>query len=210
MVRGGADDVTYPSRVFRRFVFLATLACLTLVACQASPFDPSGPCTSDGRLAGAYPDLEALIQAEVDGRAPTRLDSGRSCSAGALQNLAEQGIGELRYAGGLWERGSRSGTTVAVFRAPGLTAEALAEWYEASARRDNDVEDIVVAPFDAGGQPGRRLDSLVETSSFQSVVTWPAPEPDTVRVALVGTDVREQDRATHEAAVRAAIGAFDG
>jgi hypothetical protein len=195
--------------VVPRLLALVILACLAVVACSPVAFDPSGPCTSDGRMAGAYVELENMIPATVAEAPPTRVDSGRSCSPESIQNLAELGITELRYAGGLWERGSRSGTTVAVFTAPGLTADAMSRWYEISARQDNDVEDIVVEPFDAGGQPGRRLDSLVETSSFQSVVAWPAPQADTVRVVLVGTDVREHDRATHEAAVRAAVASFN-
>src|SRR4029450_10729414 len=39
-------------------------ALLLVAACgsgQAASFDPTGPCTTDGRAPGAYPDLEALV-----------------------------------------------------------------------------------------------------------------------------------------------------
>src|SRR5688572_5422476 len=50
-----------------RFLRLSALlvAALLAVACSATSgaasFDPSGPCTTDGRGPGAYPELEALV-----------------------------------------------------------------------------------------------------------------------------------------------------
>ena len=198
------------SHVPHRFVALLVLACLVGAACSPPAFDPSGPCVSDGRVAGAYPDLEDLVPAALDGRAANRLDSGRSCSERSLGSLIAAGVRELRFAGGLWERGSRSGTTLAVFRGGGLTADALATWYESGARSDTSAEDVEVIPQTIAGVIGRRIDSLVETSSFQSVIVWDAPSTDTVRVILVATDIREQSREVHEQGLDAGLVAWLG
>ena len=58
---------------------------LSSVPAQPAAFDPSTPCTADGRAAGAYPDLEASIPAIYDARGPDHLDSGRNCTARSLR-----------------------------------------------------------------------------------------------------------------------------
>ena len=206
---GRSARVSYAVRVTPGPLAVLVLACLVAAACSAPAFDPNGPCTTDGRAPGAYPDLESLVPRQVEGRPPDRIDSGRTCTERGLESLAAAGISELRFAGGLWERGSRSGTTLAVFRAAGLTSEALATWYEEGARRDQAVDDVAVVSFTVGRAIGRRIDSLVETSSFQSVIVWDAPVEGTVRAILVGTDVREQDRDVHEQAIEVAIAAWE-
>ena len=97
-------------------------------------FEPSGPCTADGSAPGAYPDLEALVPTAYEERGPNRLDSGRNCSDENLGSLAEEGIEEIRFAGGTWEFGSDIAAVLAVFAADSLTVDAMADWWESTAR----------------------------------------------------------------------------
>ena len=99
-------------------------------ACAPTPavsFDPTGACTSDGSAPGAYPDLEALVPATYRDERPGTLDSGRHCSGPALGTLASAGIAEIRFAGATWSFGAERAAVLAVFEAPGLTADALAD-----------------------------------------------------------------------------------
>src|SRR6476620_3644704 len=109
---------------FRASAVLAVLlVALVAAACSSATFDPSGPCTTDGRAAGAYPDLEALVPRTLDGRPPDTLDSGRNCSAAALSTLGGHGVKELKFAGSTWSSGPDAGTSIAVFSAPKLQAD---------------------------------------------------------------------------------------
>lgn len=189
---------------------LAAVVALAVVGCGGSgaTFSPDGPCVVDGRVPGAYPDLEALVPAELDGRPPDRLDSGRNCSDANLGTLAGAGIEEIRFAGGLWERGVESGTTLAVFEADGLTAAAMLDFYEAGARTAPDTEDLETTDVTVSGRGGGRLD-LTNDTYLQSIVTWPSPDGATVRVALVSSSARDvEDPGAHDAAVVAAVEAF--
>jgi hypothetical protein len=189
---------------------LAAVVALAVVSCDGSgaTFSPDGPCVADGRAPGAYPDLEALVPTALDARLPDRLDSGRNCSARNLGTLAEAGIEEIRFAGGLWERGAETGTSLAVFEADGLTAGAMIAFYEAGARAAPDTEDIETADVVVGGRLGRRLD-LVNDTYLQSIVAWPSPDGATVEVALVSSSARDiEDPGAHETAVVAAVEAF--
>jgi hypothetical protein len=189
---------------------LAAVVAMAVLGCGGSgaTFSPDGPCVADGRAPGAYPDLEALVPTALEGHPPDRLDSGRNCSERNLGTLAETGIEEIRFAGGLWERGSETGTTLAVFEADGLTAEAMIAFYEAGARTAPDTEDIETSDVVVGGRPGQRLD-LVNDTYLQAVVAWPSADGATVEVALVSSSARDvEDPAAHEAAVVAAVETF--
>lgn len=186
-----------------------TLALLLagVVACGAPPFDPSGACTADGRAAGAYPALEALVPPKFEGRTPDSLDSGRNCSDAALGTLAARGIDELRFAGGIWDLGSGGGVTLAVLEAPGLQPDWVAEFYEAGARSGRRVEDVTVSETIVGGRPAARIDAL-NGESFQTVVVVP-DAADLVRVVIVASAIREvQTRAAHDEVVGAAVTAL--
>src|SRR4051794_27240056 len=80
---------------------LALASCASTVTPVAS-FDPSSACTADGRMPGAYPDLEALLPRTYAGNAPATVDSGRSCTKEALATLADAGIDGVRFAGATW------------------------------------------------------------------------------------------------------------
>ncbi len=71
-----------------------------------------------------------MVPTSLDGQPPDRLDSGRNCTDANLGTLADHGIAEVRFAGGIWERGAESGTTLAVFMADELTSELLGQFYE--------------------------------------------------------------------------------
>jgi ribosomal protein L15 len=135
------------------------------------------------------------------------VDSGRNCSAGNLGTLSRHGITELRFAGGLWETSGRSGVTMALFSAPGLTVEQMGEFYESGAREARKTEAITTAPVEVSGLAGRRLDTLND-ESFQTIIVLEDREPDLVRAVLVASNVREVGtREAHEAVVQSATDA---
>lgn len=174
--------------------------------CAAGQFEPSGPCRTDGRTPGAYPQLEAIVPPTFRGRAPDRLDSGRNCTPRALATLIAHGVSELRFAGGTWDLGSSSGLTLAVFEAPGLDASWLAEFYEVGARSARKTESVEVRNMAMpNGVPGSRIDAL-NGESYQSVIVW--PDGDRVRVALIASFIREvETKAAHDAVVTEALAA---
>ena len=197
----------------RRLAFVAAAVAIALVvgACGQA-FDPTGPCTTDGAVAGAYPDLEAAVPKAFRGAPPKQLDSGRTCTTAGLATLAGHGITELRFAGGTWETGTDSGVSLAVFTAqsgPPLEPAWLAEFYEAGASEGKNVTSVVPSDLSiSGGVTGRRIDVL-NGESFQTVVVW--SRDGRVAVALVASFVREiQTREAHDKVVLEAVSAFNG
>ena len=188
------------------------MAAIGLSGCGAgaASFTPDGPCVADGQVAGAYPDLEARIPATFDGKAPARLDSGRNCTPQRLGTLARAGITEVRFAGGLWETGERSGVTLAVFSAPGLTGQLLIDFYEAGARAGRHTENVKTSVDTFDGDYLWQLETL-NGESFQSILVRAGPDPGLVRAVLVASDVRENaDRTRHQELLAQARDAFLG
>jgi hypothetical protein len=199
---------TFPARLpWPRRLATTVLLVPVLAACSAgaaSSFAPGVPCTTDGQREGAYPELESLLPETFDEAPPNRRDSGRNCTDAALGTLMSHGINELQFAGALWQTGKRSGVTVAVFRAPGLTADQVTEFYESGARKARKTTDIQVRGITVDGVKGERLDALND-ESYQSILVFDDAAPDTVRAVLVANDVREiETRQAHEAVVRRA------
>lgn len=188
----------------------AAVAVALLVAgiagCGGGAFDPSSPCTTDGRSAGAYPALEAVATGTFRGRAPDRLDSGRNCSPQALATLLAHGVTELRFGGATWELGADSGLTLAAFEAPNLEAAWVAEFFEAGARTARNTELVEVRTVAIpDGRPGTRIDAL-NGESYQSVVVW--SDGELVRVALIASFIREiETKRAHDAVVDEALAA---
>ncbi len=173
------------SRFARACVVLLAIA-LGVAACSgaaASSFDPSGPCTTDGSAPGAYPELEARVPTSFLGAKPERLDSGRHCSAAALGSLASLGFTEIRFAGGTWSFGAERAVALAVFRAPGLTADKMADFYLAGARAASRTQVLAESNPTLAGRPGHRLDTQTG-ERLQTVEVWPAAEPDLVNVVI--------------------------
>jgi len=168
-------------------------------AAASASFDPRAPCTADARQPGAYPGLEARVPTGFEGRPPTRLDSGRNCTPANLGSLAEHGISEVRFAGGLWEATSSSGVTLAVFEADGLEAANIGEWYEASARLARKTQALKPTRPTIDGRQAFRLD-LLNGDVPQTVVVWPSADGRVVQV-VIGSGVAE-DR------IQAGIAAF--
>lgn len=200
---------SYPLGVIRSRPRVA-LAALPLIgallfgACTAAAppsFDATAPCTADARLPGAYPALEALVPARLFGAAPDRLDSGRNCSVTNLGTLAGHGLTGVRFAGGLWQRSTTTGVTLAVFEGGGLSAERLGEWYEASARLSSKTAGLKPSRPIIAGRQGYRLD-LLASEAPQTVICWPSADGASVQV-VIGAGVPESD-------ITAALAAFGG
>ena len=183
---------------------LATMLAIACAACGEQPaasFDPTGACTTDGRAAGAYPDLEARVPTTYEGRPPDQLDSGRHCSAANLGVLADAGIDEVRFAGGAWDFGGNRAAALVVFEAPGLTADQVAAFYAASARSANRTQVTGETTATLAGKEVHRLDTQTG-DRIQTVVTWPSAEPGMVNVVLTN-DLPDPK-------IEAAVAAFGG
>jgi hypothetical protein len=173
------------------------LAALFFGACGGGPapsFDPTGPCSTDGRAPGSYPDLEALVPRSYQGVPPGTLDSGRNCTVTNLGALASLGISEVRFAGATWSFGAERAAVLAVFRTDGLSAEALAAFYADSARAAARTQVVATSAPKISGRQGRRLDTMTGERT-QTVVVWPAALPDVVNVVITNDlpDARIQD-----------------
>jgi hypothetical protein len=172
------------SRLITAVMSFAMVAILAACTGAATPsFDPTGPCSGDGSAPGAYPDLEALVPTSYEDRAPNRLDSGRNCSDENLGTLADEGIDEIRFAGGTWEFGSDIAAVLAVFDAEGLTVDKMADWWESTARDSSRTEILDVTEADVAGREVRRLDTKTG-ERIQSVLVWAGTDPGQVNVVL--------------------------
>jgi hypothetical protein len=183
-----------------RLVLAIAALALVLAACGGAgapvlSFDPTGACTSDGQLPGAYPELEALLPTEVDGTAPTSVDSGRTCTPEALGSLADAGVTELRFAGATWTTGGSAGWTLAAFTADSLTPAVMRDFYETGARTARRAEKVAVSDATVAGLPAKRLDVLMSDGTGQTVVAWQAADDGPVWV-LLAADVGDTKVAT--------------
>lgn len=193
-----------PVPPLHRLGFLLLATTLVLVACAGLPapsFDPTGPCTADGRAPGAYPDLEALVPRTFYDKAADTIDSGRNCTTANLGSLATRGIAEVRFAGGTWTFGAERAAVLAVFRADGLDAAALATFYADSAKANGRTKVLGETTPSIAGRAGYRLDTETSTRA-QTVVTWPGTDDDVVNVVITSD--------LPDARIQEAIDAFGG
>lgn len=180
-------------------VFLA----IALTGCGSAPeaSGPLGPCGDDAKSIGGYPEMEAVVPRVLDGKAPDRVDSGRSCSATALGSLVTHGIHELRYAGATWSHGGADASVIAVLATPTnepLPQEAwIEEFYTAGAVAGKHTGDVTTTrPVMEGAGQVFRLDTLNDLS-LQSVVIW--NDRGLIHVVIVATNVSPSaSRAVHE------------
>jgi hypothetical protein len=188
----------------RRRLALGALLAIALSACGGAgaeaSFDVAAGCPSEGRAAGAYPELEARIPSTYEGRGPNQLDSGRHCDPASLGSLAPAGFDEVRFAGGTWDLGGYRAAALVVFEAPGLTADQVAEFYETSALAADRTQITGRSTPEIAGRPGHRLDSRTGDRT-QTVVTWPSADEGVVNVVLTN-DLPDPK-------VQAAIDAFE-
>lgn len=171
-----------PRGLFALFVAAAILA-IGACAAPAASFDPTGPCTGDGSAPGAYPDLEARVPTTYEDQPPETLDSGRNCSVENLGSLAATGITEVRFAGGNWSFGGNRAAALVVFSSPGLTADAIADFYLESARASNRTQITGESRPTLAGESTRRMDSKTG-ERIQTVVVWPSSDTDIVNVVI--------------------------
>jgi len=180
------------------------LCAATLVACAGSPTAPPDPAADCGgadvqRSAGFYPDLERLVPATLGGVAPAIRDSGRYCSRKMLGPLFDAGHDEVRFAGSTFPETGQSGTSLIVYRSPGLEADQVAAAFRAGSGAGRRVQLVSDEPRGVGGRAGRRIE-LINGDTRQVVVVWPARASDTVDI-VIGVDVSN-------AAIDAAVDAF--
>ena len=185
-----------------RACLLALVATLA-VACggAAVSFDPAGPCTTDGSAPGAYPELEARIPPTFEGQSPKGLDSGRHCTSAELGSLADAGFAEIRFAGGTWDFGGNRAAALVVFSAPGLTADAIADFYAQSAKSAGRTQVTSESAPTLAGEATRRMDSNTG-QRIQTVVVWPGSDPGVVNVVITN-DLPDPK-------IEAAVAAFAG
>jgi hypothetical protein len=154
----------------RRAVRLAALLVLAVLiggcvndATAIGSFDPASACNGvdSQAMAGAYPELEALLPKSLVGVAPTSLVSGRLCSANTLGTLYGHGIHETHFASAVWNRGGGSGIQMTVNGLAGMRLDIA---------NDDYAQQVVVWP---GGAAGR----------VRVVITSNIHEPD-LQVAL--------------------------
>jgi hypothetical protein len=144
---------------------------------------PSTP-SCEAQRSGFDTTLERQVPTGLEGRGPDRLDSGRHCTSASLGTLAERhGLGSVDFAGGLWDLAPSTGVTLAVFRAPGLQAEWIAEFYETGAQHASKVESFTVTHPTIAGTAATRFD-YSDAGQPQAIVVWPSPQPGLVRVVL--------------------------
>lgn len=190
-------------------VLVVLAAVVTGCRAAAASFDPAGPCVVDGKVAGAYPDLEARLPDRFREAAPGVVDSGRHCTPKALASLATHELDEVRFAGATWDLGGGTGVTSVVFADPDadLPAAWIAEFYERGARTGKKTDNLETSrpAISPGGGLAWRLDVLNDLS-FQTTVTW--QDGALVRTVLVATPVGPgASRGVHDSLVEAAVAA---
>ena len=110
-----------------------------------------------------------MVPTTYEERGPNRLDSGRNCSDENLGSLADEGIEEIRFAGGTWEFGSDIAAVLAVFAADSLTVDAMADWWESTARASSRTQILGSTSAEVAGRTVHRLDTKTG-ERIQSVV----------------------------------------
>ncbi|MGZ3585766.1 MAG: hypothetical protein ACXVAE_02455 [Candidatus Limnocylindrales bacterium] len=176
-------------------------------------YDTSAPCNgADQQIqAGFYPELEALLPSSVTLASPSPgatpepvgtlapVQSGRYCSAATLGALADSGLKELHFAAAPWPTGPQEGLSLVVYRAPGLTADQLADAFTAAAAKATAIAQISTQAVTIAGRHGVRI-QVNNNDQLQTVVFWAAGAADTVN-AVISAD-------PFEAHLQAAISAF--
>jgi hypothetical protein len=199
------------TRLFALALTLALFAAACGGATGSAP--PSGAgCAADVKAAGTFPSLEALLPRTLDGRAPTLVDSGASCTPGALGTYATHAVSELRFAGATWQGDNGDGTVIALMSTPTPAQPALQvawveEFYTAGAHNAAHTENITTTrPSMPGAGLVFRLETL-NNLSLQTVVVWPAGA-SSVWVVIAATTVDPNaSRTAHDQRVAAAVAA---
>lgn len=174
-----------------RTIVAALLLAVAAGACApATPPDGSLPCDEkidQQRAAGFDVVLEAAIPVAGWDAAPVAIDSGRECSQLRLGPLWGAGIRELRSAGALFELPDKTGYSLVVYAANGLTLENLSYAFERGARGGRKTQGLRILDVSVGVWPGRQF-TLINGNHRQVITLFATAEENRVR-ALLASDI---------------------
>jgi hypothetical protein len=157
----------------------ALLAALVLiVACGGAPPSTVAAACADEQGAGLDAELEALLPDELNGVAPTSVESGRFCSAEALGSLIPAGISELRFAGATWPEDTR-GVSLVLYRAPNLDLDRMADAFADGAGVARRISNVTAIETTFAGGRAIRVNA-VATNRALNVRLWSPRPPDLV------------------------------
>ena len=141
-------------------------------------FDPTGPCTADGRVPGAYPALEAQVPKAL-GRAARRHARLRpELHLDGARDAGGHGVDESASPAGLVAPWAKAGVDPGgLQRRRASRPEWLGEWYEAErAGRARTRRQITPTRPKVAGQQGYRLDTI-NGDSNQTVIDLAFGDP---------------------------------
>ena len=190
-----------------RTLLAALLLVVAAGACApAAPPDGSLPCneTIDQQRAEGFDTvLEAALPVAGWDSTPVTVDSGRECSQLRLGPLWGAGIRELRSAGAIFELPDKTGYSLVVYAATGLTLDNLAYAFERGARGGRKTQGLKIADIKVGDWPGKQF-TLLNGDHRQVITLFDAGEPDRVR-GLLTSDISNALIADRLAAYAAAL-----
>ena len=158
-----------------RTLLAALLLAVAAGACApATPPDGSLPCNEtidQQRAAGFDTVLEAALPVAGWDATPVTVDSGRECSKARLGPLWGAGIRELRSAGAVFELPDKTGYSLVVYSAEGLTLANLAYAFERGARGGRKTQGLTIVDIAVGGWPGKEF-TLINGDHRQVIVLF--------------------------------------
>lgn len=192
-----------------RTLIAALLLAVAAGACTpATPPDGSLPCNEtidQQRAAGFDLALEAALPVAEWDATPITVDSGRECSQLRLGPLWGAGIRELRSAGAIFELPDKTGYSLVVYAANGLTLDNLAYAFERGARGGRKTQGLKIVDIKVGDWPGRQF-TLINGDHRQVITLFDTGEANRVR-ALLASDISNALIADRLAAYAAALAA---
>jgi hypothetical protein len=190
-----------------RTLLAALLLVVAAGACApAAPPDGSLPCNEtidQQRAVGFDTALEAALPVAGWDATPVTVDSGRECSQLRLGPLWGAGIRELRSAGAIFELPDKTGYSLVIYSATGLTLDNLAYAFERGARGGRKTQGLKIANIKVGDWLGKQF-TLLNGDHRQVITLFDAGEPDRVR-GLLTSDISNTLIADRLAAYAAAL-----
>ena len=187
---------------------LATLLLAVVVGgcAPTTPPDGSLPCNEaidQQRAVGFDIVLEAALPVVGWDATPVTVDSGRECSQARLGPLWGAGIRELRSAGAIFELPDKTGYSLVVYSAAGLTLDNLAYAFERGARGGRKTQGLSIVDIKVGTWPAKQF-TLINGDHRQVITLFDTGEADRVR-ALLTSDISNALIADRLAAYAAAL-----
>jgi hypothetical protein len=174
-----------------RTILAAFLLGVAAGACApAAPPDGSLPCNEtidQQRAVGFDIALEAALPVVGWDATPVTVDSGRECSQARLGPLWGAGIRELRSAGAIFELPDKTGYSLVVYSAAGLTLDNLAYAFERGARGGRKTQGLSIVDIKVGTWPAKQF-TLINGDHRQVITLFDTGEADRVR-ALLTSDI---------------------